>query len=332
MKGAPLFWRAFLSTGLSICIACACLSMTVILETEGVASADPIADCSTTIGEIVVVDFSHWGGSIVRGCDATLTTGYNALSEAGFITAGTEDDGPAFICRIGIATEGSSSYEPPPSEDPCVNTPPATAYWSYWHADAGQNTWTYSQQGAMTYQPPPGSVDAWVFGATNLSGTTGGPSFPPSEVRATNTSPSAPPTTVTSSQPGTSSTTSTSARDPLQSTTTPISSRHVGTESNSPPTSTSQLSRSGAATSTSTTGPRTSGSRGAGTSSFASGTTASTQAQKEKIVTLGPSAVGGPTQTGNSPLSFEIGAGVAGVVGVAGGLVAWRRRHNRNYG
>ena len=40
----------------------------------------------------------------------------------------------------------------------------------------------------MTYQPPAGSVDAWVYGSTALGGTDGEPSFSPSAVRATNTS------------------------------------------------------------------------------------------------------------------------------------------------
>jgi hypothetical protein len=121
------------------------------------AGADPLADCTTTAGVLVAVDFSYWGGTTERGCDATPTTGYKALQVAGFVTAGDEEDGNAFICRI--------NDEPPPSEDPCITTPPGSAYWSYWHADAGQTTWTLSTLGAMSYQPPPGSIDGWAFGA-----------------------------------------------------------------------------------------------------------------------------------------------------------------------
>ena len=90
------------------------------------AAADPLGDCSTTSGVIVAVDFSHWGGNYERGCDATLTTGYDALQAAGFTTAGDSQDGPAFICRI--------DDEPPPSADPCIDTPPASAYYRLkWH-------------------------------------------------------------------------------------------------------------------------------------------------------------------------------------------------------
>ncbi len=72
-------------------------------------------ECSTTTGVIVAVDFAPWGGDIERGCDSTLTTGYDALHAAGFTTAGDDHDGPAFICRI--------DDDPPPSQDPCIDTP-----------------------------------------------------------------------------------------------------------------------------------------------------------------------------------------------------------------
>ena len=140
------------------------------------AGADPIADCSTTQGDIVAVDFSPWGGNIERGCAATLSTGYAALQAAGFISAGDQHDGPGFVCRI--------NDDPPPSQDPCVNTPPDTAYCCTCMPTPAQDTWSYSQLGAATYRPPPGSVDVWVFGATNVQGTDGQPSFSPAQIRA----------------------------------------------------------------------------------------------------------------------------------------------------
>lgn len=162
------------ASGLLITVSLAGTVMvtTSVLAQAASAGADPIGECTTTSGEIVVVDFARWGGNIERGCATPLSTGYAALQEAGFTTAGDEYDGPAFICRI--------DDDPPPSKDPCITTPPASAYWSYWHADAGQQieSWTPSQLGAMTYQPPPGSVDAWVFGDGSP------PPFLPSSVRA----------------------------------------------------------------------------------------------------------------------------------------------------
>jgi hypothetical protein len=130
---------------------------------------NPIGSCTSTKGVIVAVDFSHFGKPSERGCDPTTTTGYAALQAAGFVTAGDQQDGPAFICRI--------NNLPSPSQDPCINTPPASAFWSYWHANSGQSAWTLSGLGAATYQPKPGSVDAWAFGARTP------PTFTPAQVR-----------------------------------------------------------------------------------------------------------------------------------------------------
>ena len=138
------------------------------LVTEGTT---PIASCTSTSGVIVAVDFSHWDAGLwERGCDTTITTGYGALHAAGFTTAGDQHDGPAFICRI--------NDDPPPSEDACIDTPPATAYWSYWHANANATKWTLSSLGASSYVPKPGSVDGWAFGAGQP------PSFTPAQVRS----------------------------------------------------------------------------------------------------------------------------------------------------
>lgn len=96
----------------------------------------------------MAVDFAHWGGPIVRGCGIDQRSGYDLLHAAGFTTAGDEHDGPAFMCRIGDqAFHGGTQY-PTASEDPCSLTPSASAYWSYWIAVAGQDTWSYSQLGA----------------------------------------------------------------------------------------------------------------------------------------------------------------------------------------
>ncbi|WNI27134.1 prenyltransferase/squalene oxidase repeat-containing protein [Streptomyces sp. ITFR-16] len=155
--------------------------MCVTLVTVTPASADPLGDCTASRGAIVAVDFGPFGGKVERGCDTTPTTGYELLHEAGFTTEGTQHDGPAFICRIGL---GSGTQYPTTAQESCVLTPPATAYWSYWIASPGQNKWTYSQYGAMDRKPKDGDVDAWVFGGTDIGGTTGKPAFTPDEVRA----------------------------------------------------------------------------------------------------------------------------------------------------
>ncbi|MEU6476851.1 prenyltransferase/squalene oxidase repeat-containing protein [Streptomyces sp. NPDC047017] len=140
--------------------------------------------CTATKGAVVAVDFKPFGGTVERGCDPTPTTGYDLLHDAGFTTTGTQHDGPAFICRIGYGGFDSGTQYPTPAKEPCVLTPPVTAYWSYWIASPGQHDWTYSPYGAMARKLKDGDVDAWVFGGTDIGGTKGRPSFTPDAVRA----------------------------------------------------------------------------------------------------------------------------------------------------
>ncbi|MFJ3906034.1 prenyltransferase/squalene oxidase repeat-containing protein [Streptomyces sp. NPDC090025] len=154
------------------------------LTTAPAAQADPIGRCTATTGAIVAVDFGPFGGKVERGCDATPTTGYELLWTGGFTTTGTVHDGPAFICRIGTGGFAGGTQYPTRAAEACQVTPPASAYWSYWTAAPGQKKWKYSNYGAMSRMLKPGDVDAWVFGATDIGGTKGGPSFSPDDVRA----------------------------------------------------------------------------------------------------------------------------------------------------
>ncbi|MGW0948612.1 prenyltransferase/squalene oxidase repeat-containing protein [Streptomyces sp. NPDC002623] len=152
------------------------------LTTTAPAAADPVGDCTATEGAIVAVDFGPFGGTVQRGCDTTPATGYELLHEGGFTTTGTQHDGPGFICRIGKGTSGTQY--PTADKESCVLTSPATAYWSYWIASPGQDEWTYSQYGAMDRKLTDGDVDAWVYGGTDVGGSTGKPAFGPDDVRA----------------------------------------------------------------------------------------------------------------------------------------------------
>ncbi len=310
-------WPAVVA--LSVVGATAGLALSI--GTAPVAGADPIGDCSTTTGVIVAVDFTHWGGNVERGCDATITTGYHALHAAGFTTAGDTQDGPGFICRI--------DDKPPPSEDACVTTPPPDAYWSYWHADVGQDTWTYSQLGAMDYQPPPGSVDAWTFGSTDI-GPDGQPTFPPSSVRATNGS-----GTTTTEAPTTTVPTSTVPTGPAPTSTAPTGPPgSVG-----PPGPSTAGAGKGPSSATGTSPPPTgTGTTGAGPRAVSSapGTEPTTTAADgapparsggravPKIVDAAP--VASDRQAAGSPVPLLVGAGVVVALAAAAAAVAWRRR------
>jgi len=124
---------------------------------EPAPEAAQAAACSSGTGVTVVVDFGTLGGGVVVGCRlGDPPTGLNALQGAGFTVAGTQRWGLAFVCRI--------NSKPTVAQDPCVNTPPATAYWSYWHATPG-GTWSYSTLGASGYNPAQGTVEGWRFGS-----------------------------------------------------------------------------------------------------------------------------------------------------------------------
>ncbi|MGF1425244.1 hypothetical protein, partial [Kitasatospora sp. LaBMicrA B282] len=169
-----------------------------LAATPAAADALPMDQCTPTSGVVLAVDFGPWGGPVLRACGSTPTTGFALLNEGGWRTTGTHHDGPGFICRIAFSGFRGGAGFPTPDQDACVSTPPIGHYWSYWHADPGQQSWSYSQLGAATYQPAPGSVDAWVYGGTDVDGSSGGPSFAPDSVRAHNpvpvpsSSPSAP--------------------------------------------------------------------------------------------------------------------------------------------
>ncbi|MFE4977500.1 hypothetical protein ACFRAR_36005 [Kitasatospora sp. NPDC056651] len=157
--------------------------------TPAAATPQPIDQCTAGSGVVLAVDMSRWGGPVLRSCGTTPTSGYELLNQGGWRTTGTGHDGPAFICRIGYSGYQGGKQFPTADQEKCVLTPPASAYWSYWHADPGDKDWSYSQLGAMSYHPKPGSVDLWIFGGTNIEGTEGRPTVSPESLRAHNTAP-----------------------------------------------------------------------------------------------------------------------------------------------
>jgi len=116
------------------------------------AAAWTAGACPTSSGVTVVVDFSAFGAGVVTRCaPGAHDTGLDVLSAAGLAVAFA---GPGFVCRI----DGL----PGPDRESCAATPPATAHWTYWHAQRG-GSWTYSPVGASAWQPAQGSVEGWAF-------------------------------------------------------------------------------------------------------------------------------------------------------------------------
>lgn len=122
--------------------------------------------CPTAQGVTVVVDYQDLGGVTETRCaTGAQPSGLAALENAGFTVTGTQRWGKAFVCRI--------NGKPTAATEPCIDTPPANAYWSYWHApNAG--TWTYSSLGAGSYVPAQGSWEGWSF-SKNKTPTTNPP-------------------------------------------------------------------------------------------------------------------------------------------------------------
>jgi hypothetical protein len=117
-----------------------------------VARADPAyaAACTGKTGISVVVDFTKLGGKVKVGCDGKPpANGLVALKRAGF-TYTFVPRMPGFVCTI--------DHRP----RKCNGAPPS-AYWSYWHAKP-HGKWIYSNLGAGSYHPKPGSVQGWAFG------------------------------------------------------------------------------------------------------------------------------------------------------------------------
>jgi hypothetical protein len=282
------------------------------------ASALPIGQCTTSSGVILAVDFSHWGGPLLRACGSTPTTGYTLLNQGGWHTAGTQHDGPAFICRIGFSGYSGGTRYPTPAQDACVLTPPASAYWSYWHADPGQNSWSYSQLGAMSYHPKPGSVDLWTFGATNTQGTQGRPTVAPDAVRAHNSTP-----TGTTPRPPARTTTAAAPRPGAPPPPGPPGAGQPGTRPPAPAGTTTPAGRATAspARSAATSTPAGSGTPGPGTAA----NQAAPGGTGPPIVDVAPDAAPAADPSGSATPALVAG-GLILALGAGAGYATWRRR------
>ncbi|MDO4413100.1 leucine-rich repeat domain-containing protein [Cutibacterium sp.] len=93
-------------------------------------------------------------GHVDTGCASEFSNGVEALKSAGFDLGGTDYGGD-----LGTFVDTINGYP----ENPDM----FYAYWGYFHAQpAGKDTeakWEYSQLGASSYHPKPGSIEAWHF-------------------------------------------------------------------------------------------------------------------------------------------------------------------------
>jgi hypothetical protein len=127
--------------------------------------------CPDANGVTVVIDFQQLGGGAIMRCAmGDQPTGHAAIKNAGFQITGVQRWGEAFVCRI----EG----KPGPDTERCINTPPVSAFWSYWYASNG-GSWTFSQQSLMSRKPPLGSFEGWSFSQGRTQSTSPPPRAAP---------------------------------------------------------------------------------------------------------------------------------------------------------
>lgn len=114
------------------------------------------AGCAGAGGVTVVVDYNQLGGSTLQAC---VADGGGRIARGVFSSAGVSQSDvartPGFVCRV--------NGKPNQSQDPCVNTPPATAYWSLWWTDGNGGPWVYSSLGVNSLKVPDGGYLAWSW-------------------------------------------------------------------------------------------------------------------------------------------------------------------------
>ncbi|MEO7269702.1 MAG: hypothetical protein ABIW49_10905 [Knoellia sp.] len=115
----------------------------------GAGAPAQAAACSGTTGVTVVIQSEN--GSSTRCAPGDPGSAYAALESVASVTPVSTQ--PGFICQINDYPNAN-----------CSRTPPASAYWAFFHAPAG-GSWTYSQSGASSYNPKPGSSVGFRFGS-----------------------------------------------------------------------------------------------------------------------------------------------------------------------
>lgn len=169
------------------------------------------ATCSTSIGVSVVVDFHQLGGGVQTTC---VAGGGGESAAAIFSAAGVAltyvQRTPGFVCRVSGV----------PADDPCVNTPPADAYWGLWWSDGTSGSWNYATVGAGSLHVPEGGYVAFSWNGTSARATPGAAPAPHRPVAPTRTpSPSAAtnhpaPASPTASAPTPSASTTSASAEP----------------------------------------------------------------------------------------------------------------------
>jgi hypothetical protein len=292
------FATAVLITGFLLAGGSPALAHTTSAHAVPPLAAQASGACTDSAGVTVVVDYTDLGGGIVIRCAAwPIGTGYEALNKAGFSVT-QPSHSPGFVCRI--------DGQPSAATEPCVNTPPTSAYWGYWYAP-NHGSWTYSTTGAWGRQPIKGGYEGWAFekGRSKAVAPRVAPSHPvpapPPPSRTPTSHPPATPSPSSSTGPANGST-----RAKIAST---------GTQ----PT-----------TETATTGPKQKQHKSRETQQVGNPTgeeiSTPPTARANASDQVSSTAAHEPQQDSGSPVATIVGAGIVAVLAALGGFVAWRRR------
>ena len=274
--------------------------------------------CKDDRGVTVVVDYQALGGGIEIRCADSFPeggTGFDALHRAGFTTQGTNHDGDGFVCRI--AGRPTVSEKIPVAKNPnyrerCIDTPPAAAYWSYWHSTNG-GSWVYSNFGVKNREAIIGGFEGWSFSLNATASTNPKPRVSPKRPIVAPAPPSVP-------QP---------AAAPQSG--TQITPQPGSKPSNAPAKGgmkvTSGETSGGRPTIEATDAPA-SLTPSPGASAGASDASAQATPTEQTVgSTISPSAGTSPAISEGPPTGTIVGLGVVVALGVvAGGVVVWRRR------
>lgn len=153
------------------------------------------AGCSTADGVTVVVDFHALGGGVQSACvpDGGGDKASSLFPAAGFGLTYVQRQ-PGFVCRVAGK----------PADNPCVNTPPADAYWGLYWSDGESGSWTYSSMGVGGLSVPDGGSVAfsWHGGGSAPPGTSPAVHAEPSATPTPTQQPTTKPTRQPSSAPG----------------------------------------------------------------------------------------------------------------------------------
>lgn len=154
--------------------------------------------CTSSSGVTVVVDFGPLGGGVAIRCSPVGggATGLQALQAAGIPVQGTQRYGLAFVCRL-YGRPSASTTLPGGYHEQCVNTPPASAYWSYSQARNG-GSWSVSSAGVESSQVIPGGFEGWSFNEGSNATPRATPTRPVTRPSATTTTAPARPHRTTS--------------------------------------------------------------------------------------------------------------------------------------